>query len=158
MPTYNELVGKRLRSIRKQRGLSLQDVQRLSGQEFKAAVLGAYERGERSLSLPRLHRLGDFFGVPINQLLPQEDQGDAAVTATPGGLTIDLNSVENLSGPDSVMVERFLRGIQMLRQDFNGKVLTIRRSDLRTLAMLLDQTEQAFSTHLTELGVTAEGA
>ena len=49
MPTYNELVGKRLRSIRKQRGLSLQDVQRLSSQEFKAAVLGAYERGERSL-------------------------------------------------------------------------------------------------------------
>jgi len=158
VPTYNELVGKRLRSIRKQRGLSLQDVQRLSSQEFKAAVLGAYERGERSLSLPRLHRLGDFFGVPITQLLPQEEPGEPAMTATPGGLTIDLNSVENLSGQDSVMVERFLRGIQMLRQDFNGKVLTIRRSDLRTLAMLLDQTEQAFSAHLTDLGVTAEGA
>ena len=43
MPTYNELVGRRLRSIRKQRGMSLQDVQRVSDQEFKAAVLGAYE-------------------------------------------------------------------------------------------------------------------
>ena len=39
--TYNEQVGARLRTIRKQRGLSLQDVQRLSEGEFKAAVLGA---------------------------------------------------------------------------------------------------------------------
>ena len=61
MGAYNELVGKRLRSIRKQRGLSLQDVQRLSEQEFKAAMLGAYERGERSLSLPRLQRLAEFY-------------------------------------------------------------------------------------------------
>ena len=64
MPTYNEMVGSRLRSIRRQRGLSLQDVQKLSDQEFKAAVLGAYERGERSLSLPRLQRLAQFFSVP----------------------------------------------------------------------------------------------
>ena len=35
---YNEAVGRRLRAIRKQRRLSLQDVQRLSDGEFKAAV------------------------------------------------------------------------------------------------------------------------
>ena len=158
MATYNEQVGKRLRSIRKQRGLSLQDVQRLSNQEFKAAVLGAYERGERSLSLPRLHRLAKFFGVPIGQLLPQEEIGDRTSPSGPtGGVTIDLTSVENLSGQDSMVIERFLRGIQMLRQDFNGKVLTIRGDDLRTLAMLLDQTEESFSDHLDDLGVTAEG-
>ncbi len=54
---YNERVGERLRSIRQQRGMSLQDVHRATDGEFKAAVLGAYERGERSLSLPRLRRL-----------------------------------------------------------------------------------------------------
>ncbi len=47
--SYNEAVGSRLRSIRKQRGLSLQDVEEISGREFKASVLGAYERGERAL-------------------------------------------------------------------------------------------------------------
>jgi transcriptional regulator with XRE-family HTH domain len=154
--SYNEQVGKRLRSIRKQRGLSLQDVQRLSDQEFKAAVLGAYERGERSLSLPRLQRLAEFFAVPVGQLLPQDAVAEAAAPAAPsGGLTIDLNRVENLTGQDAVVVERFLRGIQMLRQDFNGKVLTVRGDDLRTLAMLLDQTEDVFSKRLIELGVTA---
>lgn len=158
MPSYNELVGKRLRSIRKQRGLSLQDVQRLSEQEFKAAVLGAYERGERSLSLPRLHRLAAFFSVPVGQLLPNEDKETRTVAAPAGGLTIDLNRVEALSGPDSVVVERFLRGIQMLRQDFNGKVLTIRSNDLRTLALLLDQSEALFAERLTDLGVAADGS
>lgn len=157
MPTYNELVGRRLRSIRKQRGLSLQDVQRLSDQEFKAAVLGAYERGERSLSLPRLHRLSEFFGVPITQLLPQDETAEQPITALPaGGLTIDLNMIENLSGQDSVVVERFLRGIQMLRQDFNGKVLTIRQDDLRTLSLLLDTADESFSDRLSELGVTSQ--
>jgi transcriptional regulator with XRE-family HTH domain len=151
------MVGKRLRSIRKQRGLSLQDVQRLSEQEFKAAVLGAYERGERSLSLPRLHRLAAFFSVPVGQLLPSEETETRAVPAQAGGLTIDLNRVEALSGPDSVVVERFLRGIQMLRQDFNGKVLTIRSNDLRTLALLLDQSEAVFAERLTDLGVAADG-
>ena len=157
MPTYNELVGKRLRSIRKQRGLSLQDVQRLSEGEFKAAVLGAYERGERSLSLPRLQRLAEFFGVPMSQLLPQEEGADQPIATLPsGGLTIDLNAIEGLSGPDSVVLERFLRGVQMQRQDFNGKVLTIRRNDLRTLALLLDHSEESFSQRLAELGVTTE--
>lgn len=158
MGTYNELVGKRLRSIRKQRGLSLQDVQRLSEQEFKAAVLGAYERGERSLSLPRLQRLAEFYSVPVNQLLPQEGSPEPSVAeASIGGLTIDLNRIENLSGQDGAVVERFLRGIQMLRQDFNGKVLTVRSDDLRTLAMLLDQSTSDFNKRLIELGVTAEG-
>jgi len=158
VPTYNEMVGKRLRSIRKQRGLSLQDVQRLSEQEFKAAVLGAYERGERSLSLPRLQRLAAFYGVPVGQLLPSDESETPPVAPPAGGLTIDLNRVETLSGQDSIVVERFLRGIQMLRQDFNGKVLTIRSNDLRTLAMLLDQSEGGFAERLTDLGVAAEGA
>ena len=156
--TYNDEVGRRLRSIRRQRGLSLQDVQRISEQEFKAAVLGAYERGERSLSVPRLHALAQFYGVPVTQLLPVDQPGEPRTEAFPsGGLTIDLNKLENLSGGDAIVVERFLRGIQMMRQDFNGRVLTIRRNDLRLLAMLLDQSEESFSERLGDLGVTAEG-
>jgi transcriptional regulator with XRE-family HTH domain len=50
-------VGERLRSIRRQKGLSLHDVEARSGHEFKASVLGAYERGERAISVPRLIRL-----------------------------------------------------------------------------------------------------
>lgn len=157
MTDYNEKVGSRLRAIRKQRGLSLQDVQRLSQGEFKAAVVGAYERGERSLSLPRLHRLARFFQVPISQFLPQDEEGERAIEPLPsGGVTIDLNRLERMSGTDAVIFNRFLRSIQMMRQDFNGKVLTIRRDDLRLLALLIDQSEEAFTEKLTELGLTSD--
>jgi hypothetical protein len=46
----------------------------------------------------------------------------------------------------------------MMRQDFNGKVLTIRRDDLRLLALLLDEPEDAFKKRLTELGLTTDTA
>ena len=158
-PTYNELVGARLRTIRKQRGLSLQDVQRLSAGEFKAAVVGAYERGERSLSLPRLHRLAAFFQAPIAQFLPQEESAQQVMAALPsGGVTIDLDVVERLSGTEAEIFDRFLRAIQMMRQDFTGSVLTIRRDDLRLLALLTDQSEELFSERLSELGLTEESS
>lgn len=152
---YSEMVGSRLRTIRKQRGLSLQDVQRLSGGEFKAAVVGAYERGERSLSLPRLRRLAAFFQVPIGQFIPAEEAKESPVVSLPrGGVTIDLTGIERLEGTEAEIFDRFLRSIQMMRQDFNGKVLTIRRDDLRLLALLLEQTEEAFAERLAALGLT----
>ena len=63
-------VGERLRAIRRQKGLSLHDVEARSDQEFKASVLGAYERGERAISVPRLLRLAELYRVPADQLLP----------------------------------------------------------------------------------------
>src|ERR1700680_3098277 len=64
-------IGDRLRAIRRQQGLSLHDVEARSGQEFKASVLGAYERGERALSVGRLLRLAELYDVPADQLLPR---------------------------------------------------------------------------------------
>jgi transcriptional regulator with XRE-family HTH domain len=64
-------VGAWIRSIRRQQHLSLQDVEAASDHEFKASVLGAYERGERAISVPRLQRLARFYRVPVDQMLPQ---------------------------------------------------------------------------------------
>ncbi|MFV2001200.1 MAG: transcriptional regulator [Acidimicrobiia bacterium] len=144
---YNEKVGGRLRAIRRQRGMSLQDVHRSTGGEFKAAVLGAYERGERSLSLPRLQRLAACYDVPMNQLLPEEDTYEIS-RATTGGVAIDLNSLESLDEETERVVDRFLQRIQVQRQDFNGQVLTIRSSDLAMLAMLLDVSDSDLVTKL----------
>ncbi len=151
--SYNEAVGRRLRSIRKQKGLSLQDVEANSKLEFKASVLGAYERGERSLSLPRMQRLASFYGVPVDQLLPPDERSShASDRGVPtGGVSIDLSRLENDSSTD--IVERFMRAIQIMRQDFNGRVLTIRSSDLRLLAGLLHQSEESIVDVLATLGV-----
>ena len=60
---YSRKVGDRLRVIRRQKRLSLQEVEASSSEEFKASVLGAYERGERAISVPRLERLAKFYNV-----------------------------------------------------------------------------------------------
>ena len=153
MASYNERVGERLRSIRRQRGFSLQDVQSASEGEFKAAVLGAYERGERSLSVPRLHRLAGCYGVPVIQLLPPEP---AAATADQTGdkVTIDLGRLDQIEGPVGEILERFLASIQVERQDFNGKVLTVRAEDLRLLSRLIGDGE-ALSERLEEVRVAS---
>ena len=150
--SYNEQVGERLRSIRRQRGFSLQDVQRVSEGEFKAAVLGAYERGERSLSVPRLHRLAGYYGVPVTQLLPPEP---TAMVIDPDRetVTIDLQRLGALEGPEAGMIERFLSSIQMERQDFNGKVLTVRRDDLRLLSRLIGESEE-FTDRIYEVRIS----
>ena len=149
---YNERVGERLRSIRRQRGFSLQDVQRVSEGEFKAAVLGAYERGERSLSVPRLHRLAGYYGVPVVQLLPPEP---AAMVVDPDRetVTIDLARLGDLDGPEGDMIERFLASIQMERQDFNGKVLTVRRDDLQQLSRMIGENEE-FTNRIDEVRIS----
>lgn len=138
---YSVQVGERLRSIRKQKRLSLHDVEAQSEQEFKASVLGAYERGERALSLPRLDRLAQFYRVPVDQLLPRGDQTPAAGDDSTGlrpKLAIDILKLSQLSGAPFEMLTRFMRMIQVQRQDFNGRVLTIRADDKRAMAAMLD--------------------
>jgi len=152
--TYNELVGRRLRSIRRQRGFSLQDVQTLSEGEFKAAVLGAYERGERSISVPRLHRLSGYYDVPVAQLLPP-DPRQVAKAPSPDHITIDLTRLDDIGGAESEVLERFLTAIQVERQDFNGRVLTVRRDDLKVLSRLIGA-GSGFSTALADLRAIEE--
>jgi transcriptional regulator with XRE-family HTH domain len=144
---YARRVGERLRAIRKQKGLSLQEVEGASTQEFKASVLGAYERGERAISVPRLQRLARFYSVPVDQLLPREateiDLTDSATSVdgdsrgawdSADKITIDLTRFEGVDDDEARVLHRYVNTIQVQRQDFNGRMLTIRRDDLRAIA------------------------
>src|ERR1700691_82163 len=81
---YAREVGLQLRLVRQRLRLSLQAVESMSEQEFKASVLGAYERGERAISVPRLQRLAKLYDVPVDILLP-EDQPVAPVGGDSSG-------------------------------------------------------------------------
>ncbi len=162
-PTYAVKVGSRLRAIRKQKRLSLQEVEASSGSEFKASVLGAYERGERAISVPRLQRLARFYRVPVDQLLPRDADGKDAVldlgdgTVLPrridgdAAVTIDLMRLGALRTPEAELLGRYLAMIQVQRGDFNGRMLTIRRDDLRAVACLLDISPDSARNRLEEL-------
>ena len=157
MASYAEQVGERLRNIRLQKGLSLHDVEERSGKEFKASVLGAYERGERSISVPRLQRLAIFYGVPVDHLRPRLGPEAATEAAAAGSadeaVCIDLEALEARSEPEARTLNRDLSLIQTQRGDFNGKVLTIRRDDVRVLAAILDQSPGGLIERLDDLGL-----
>ncbi len=165
--TYGRKVGERLRAIRRQKGLSLQEAEEASEQEFKASVLGAYERGERAISVPRLQRLARFYNVPVDQLLPRDESPSFRTTGEPDALVdltrplpapprkvvLDLTRLDALAGPSGEMLTRYLAMIQVQRQDFNGRVLTIRSDDLRAIACILDTSVDGASQRLDELGL-----
>jgi transcriptional regulator with XRE-family HTH domain len=155
---YGRKVGERLRAIRRQKRLSLQEVEAASQQEFKASVLGAYERGERAISVPRLQRLARFYHVPVDQLLPQDEGPGFGDERTAGGLgegkiAIDLEKLEAMNGSEFAMLGRYLRLIQVQRQDFNGRVITIRHDDLKALACILDLGPEQVAAKLDDLGL-----
>ena len=123
--------------------------------EFKASVLGAYERGERAISVPRLLRLAEIYEVPADQLLPRDFEGEISLVESAGGsadqtsgFAIDLVRLHDVDEPDAQIISRFASSIQLERQDFNGRMLTIRRSDLRVLAACMGRS-------LEELGCPA---
>ena len=156
-------VGDRLRAIRRQKGLSLHDVEARSTLEFKASVLGAYERGERAISVPRLLRLAEIYEVPGDQLLPRELDGEISLVDAAIGVGVDLNAgfaidlvrLHELDDPDAQILSRFATSIQLERQDFNGRMLTIRRSDLRVLAACMGRTVDELGARLEQLGLRA---
>ena len=159
---YRSLVGERIRSIRKQKRLSLQEVEARSEAEFKASVLGAYERAERAISVPRLQRLANFYNVPVDQLLPGEDalnelgggsRSHVDIDMTERSLVIDLTKLSESKTPESVVINRYLKIIQVKRQDFNGRVLTIRRDDLQALAAIIGTTVEDAPQRLAELNL-----
>jgi transcriptional regulator with XRE-family HTH domain len=157
-PAYARQVGERLRNIRRQQGLSLQAVEEQSGREFKASVLGAYERGERVISVLRLQRLAALYGVPVDQLLPKmgadnELVVDAQAPDTKGSVTIDLSRLEHLDAPEREVLRRYIGQIQIQRGDFNGRLITIRGEDVRALARVFERDEAAMRSRIDELGI-----
>ena len=145
MPSeYAKALGARLRAIRTQQGLSLHGVEEKSRGRWKAVVVGSYERGDRAVTVQKLAELADFYGVPVSELLP----GGAAPSPlgpTPK-LVIDLERLQQLPKDKAGPLARYAATIQSQRGDYNGKVLSIRQEDLRSLAVIYDKSP----TELTE--------
>jgi transcriptional regulator with XRE-family HTH domain len=152
-PSYAKRLGEHLRAVREGKGLSLSAVARASNREFKAAALGNYERGERAISVPRLARLARIYGVPVDALLPDIESPDfaserafapragsaGAEIADGGNITIDLTQLEKVSEPEVELLSRYLHMIEAQRRDFNGRMLTIRRDDVRAIGYICGQ-------------------
>lgn len=151
---FSKEVGARLRAVRRQRRLSLDDVERTSGGRWSASAVGAYERGFRNLSLPRLRDLADFYGVPMGILLGEPAASHRGPTDQSGRVVIDLNAVEEK--PEAAPVAAFARSVVARRGDWNGAVLSIRDEDVCALAWAMDLDEPALLGRLGSWGLLVE--
>jgi len=185
--TYARRVGQRLRlfgslAIRDGGRLTLTvedvDVAALVGDRLRdrrelLRRLGAYERGERVISVPRLQRLADFYRVPVDQLLPRDSEVPTDLPSAgtepndmrspsptwPAKVTFDLARFQAVDNdPELEMVYKYLSSIQVRRQDFNGRVLTIRADDIRAIAGLFGTDADALLRRLDDLQLRLQPA
>ena len=62
--------------------------------------------------------------------------------------------MDEVAGPEAEMLRRYITMIQVRRQDFNGRMLTIRRDDHQAIAAILGTGPDAAPNRLDELGVS----
>ncbi|KPM56993.1 hypothetical protein ACG83_04050 [Frankia sp. R43] len=132
--SYAREVGARLRTIRTQQGHSLQQIETRSDGQWKTAALGSYERGDRMISIERLAALAAFYGVPVHTLLPGGHPGP--VPAQAARVVLNLPALARVPSDDAGPLRRWVAEIQRERDDYAGRVLSIRAGDLRTLTTL----------------------
>jgi transcriptional regulator with XRE-family HTH domain len=125
-------LGDALRRARRARGLTLRDVEELSGGRFKPSVIGGYERAERAINVARLLELTSVYGIPADRVLAEvleEMDGDGR-----SELVIDLRRLELVEERPRGVVEEFLQLVQEQRGDRTTDVLTLRSGDLQVMA------------------------
>lgn len=134
-----------LRTIRKSKGWSLQDVEHYSNGKWKAVVVGSYERSDRAISLKKAIALMEFYQVPITELFPA-----ASPRITQRSISLNLVKIKATSTPQANAIDRFASLLSNRRKDWNGSILTIRENDLAFLAPMLNLSESAALDYLTE--------
>src|SRR3954452_18632510 len=147
-------VGRRLRAVRRAGRFSLDEVERASGGRWSASAVGAYERGFRNLSLPRLRELAEFYGVPMGVLLGEAD-GQGRAAARMEKVVLDLEVLGRIE--DAEPVVRYLKTIIIERGDFNGRMLSVRRDDIRALCAILHSSEHEMFETLQRWGALLSG-
>lgn len=129
---FTRSVGQRLRAVRQAQGLSLAEVELRSEGRWSASAVGAYERGFRTLSLPRLKALADFYRVPVGVMLGEPAPLPDAPERHKIVLDLEVLALIDPAAP----IRRFVQSIIESRGDFNGKILSLRHDDLKALCTL----------------------
>ena len=145
-----EEIAARLRSIRLSRNLTLAEVETKSHKQLRAVALGSYERGDRTLSVKKAAQLSEFYDVPLSYLLT----GRSPTQRADGEIVIDLRRIKALSiseeksTPTANILFSFIFGIIKERQDFNGEILSLRKSDIAFLTITIGCIHEEFTMYL----------
>ena len=149
-------LGRQLRDVRKQKGLSRSEVARSAG--LTRRELAAYERGKVAVPESDLWCLAGSCGVDVGELLPNRDP--LQISSELSSLTVG-NSIRHLRATqerDGVLRE-YLSMIYELRNLPPGSRVPLREADLATLADALGGAPDMIEQRLMELiGASREEA
>ena len=98
--------------------------------------------------------------MAVFELLWVDDVPDprpsSAVTSTTK-IVLNLESLGSLPADEAGPLARYASTIQAQRHDYNGKVLSIRAEDLKSLAIIYDMSPDELTSRLIEWGVLSPG-
>ena len=136
-----------LRELRRKKGFTLEEFEKFTGGTVKAVVLGSYERGARAISLARLQQLADYYEVPIQYFFNAKE----ASPPSDDRYTFDLRRIKAREVLDETLaaVKKFIGGVAQSRSDWNGEVISIRRSDNDVLGLLSEVSGEELTQILT---------
>lgn len=141
----------RLRDSRKRLGLTLNELEKVSGGKWRASIVGAYERGTRRISLESAIELAHFYGVPFDVLVRSPGSSGTESIVRNGDTVLDLRAISQLVSFDPTftgIVATYVRSILRSRDDWNGEVLSIRQSDVTSISLVLGLSETSLQKGL----------
>lgn len=146
-----QVLGERLRAVRKAKKLSLTEVEEMSSGRFKAVVIGSYERGARAMTVERLVELSDFYQVPVHTFLQGPSDRSTKSEKTPEILDLQkiasrANQLDRYNLIQYQILARYVSHIIHDRQDWNGEVISLRDSDFKNIAICLNRELEEFYT------------
>jgi transcriptional regulator with XRE-family HTH domain len=158
-PSGSELLGSRLRKARVNRGLSLQDVESLTGGSIKAATLSAYELGDSNIPALRLGQLAEFYDESVDDFLSSTGEAlpvqreQEPVTPVGNLVHIDLTLLADAKGPDAKMVAQLVESIQTRRSTKSGRYFAMRNDDLIAASAVIGREVDEVLTSLRSAGI-----
>jgi transcriptional regulator with XRE-family HTH domain len=127
---FDREVGRALRRIRTDRGLTLRDVAERSSGRFRPTSVAGYERGERAISLARFCDLCELLGVGPDRLLIDILR---ALDRRPER-EIDLTMLARLGDEEAELVMGFVRQVMAQRGEEDPDRIVLRAGDVEVLA------------------------
>jgi len=134
----SEVLGRKLREIRRIRKWTLKDFENASDGEIKDVVLGSYERGSRSISVSKLRTIAQIYEVPVEVFFGNNQKTGSGHHAQT--IVIDLRKLRETNNwnnvPVLLSILEFTSGVARMRQDWNGEILSLRNADITFLAIM----------------------
>jgi len=139
----------KLKILRRNKGLTLEECEIASEGKFKAVVLGSYERGTRAVSLSKLSQLADFYDVPIAFFFSSKNHSQE------GRWVFDLRRLKERNEGNFPLnfITHSLAQIAELRSDWEGEILSVRESDRVNFEIVLGSEREDYIARMKSMQI-----